>query len=167
MYVNWAALSGVQKRDFIQAIVDKAIFSNKQLIIYLDVSPNSVRPFITDVYVNQSSLPMEFITNEYSVTISVPVVFRRYTNTKFSKAKSSLLTITENNNLIVKAFATAWRYREMYEQGGDVDSIGRTEHVALRHIYKHLSLAYLNPEVVTEPNMSPCAMFINICRWYI
>ena len=136
--VNWAALSGVQKRDFIQAIVDKAIFSNKQLIIYLDVSPNSVRPFITDVYVNQSSLPMEFITNEYSLTISVPVVFRRYANTKFSKAKTSLLTITENINLIVQAFATAWRYREKYEQGGDVDSIGRTEHFVLRTFHKHL-----------------------------
>ena len=140
--VNWAALSGAQKRDFIQAIVDKAIFSNKQLIIYLDISPNSVRPFITDVYVNQSSLPMEFITNEYSVTITVPLVFRRYTNTKFSEAKTSLLTITENNNLIVKAFATAWRYREMYEECGDVDTIAKSEHVALRHIYKHLSLAY-------------------------
>ena len=64
----------------------------QQLIIYLDISPNSVRPFITDVYVNQSSLPMEFITNEYSVTITVPVVFRRYTNTKFSEAKTSLRT---------------------------------------------------------------------------
>ena len=160
MSVNWAALSGVQKRDFIQAIVDKAIFSNKQLIIYLDISPNSVRPFITDVYVNQSSLPMEFITNEYSVTITTPIVFRRYTNTKFSKAKTSLLTITENNNLIVKAFATAWRYREMYEQGGDVDSIGRAEHVALRHVYKHLSLVYLNPEVVNHILSNQCQISV-------
>lgn len=148
--VNWAALYGVQKRDFIQAIVDKAIFSNKQLIIYLDISPNSVRPFITDVYVNQSSLPMEFITNEYSVTITVPVVFRRYANTKFSKAKTSLLTITENNNLIVKAFATAWRYREMYEECGDVDTIARNEHVAPRYVYKHLSLAYINPTIANK-----------------
>lgn len=148
--VNWAALSGVQKRDFIQVIVDKAIFSNKQLIIYLDISPNSVRPFITDVYVNQSNLPMEFITNEYTVTITTPIVFRRYTNTKFSKAKTSLLTITENNNLIVKAFATAWRYREMYEKCGDVDTIARNEHVAPRYVYKHLSLAYINPTIANK-----------------
>lgn len=38
----------------------------------------------------------------------------------------------------------------MYEQGGDVDTIGRGEHVALRHVYKHLSLAYLNPEIVNH-----------------
>ena len=57
--VNWAALSGIQKRDFIQAIVDKAIFSNKQLIIYLDISPNSVPQFITDAYVNQLSFLLQ------------------------------------------------------------------------------------------------------------
>ena len=148
--VNWAALSGIQKRDFIQAIVDKAIFSNKQLIIYLDISPNSVRPFVTDVYVNQSSLPMEFITNEYSVTITTPIVFRRYANTKFSKAKTSLLTITENNNLIVKAFATAWRYREMYEECGDVDTVARKVGSTPRTIYRFLYIAYMNPDKINK-----------------
>ena len=122
----------------------------QQLIIYLDISPNSVRPFITDVYVNQSSLPMEFITNEYSVTITVPVVFRRYTNTKFSEGKTSLLTITENNNLIVKAFATAWRYREMYEECGDVDTVARKVGSTPRTIYKYLDIAYMNPIRVNE-----------------
>ncbi len=150
MYVNWAALSGVQKRDFIQAIVDKAIFSNKQMIIYLDISPNSVRPFITDVYVNQSSLPMEFITNEYSVTITTPVVFRRYANTKFSEAKTSLLTITENNNLIVKAFATAWKYKELYEKCGDVDTVARKVGSTPRTIYRFLDIAYMNPDKINE-----------------
>ena len=148
--VNWAALSGVQKRDFIQAIVDKAIFSNKQLIIYLDISPNTVRPFITDVYVNQSSLPMEFITNEYNVTITTPVVFRRYANTKFSEAKTSLLTITENNNLIVKAFATAWKYKELYEQGIGSDNICKKEHISPRQLYRHLDLVYMNPDKINE-----------------
>ena len=122
----------------------------QQLIIYLDISPNSVRPFITDVYVNQSSLPMEFITNEHSVTITVPVVFRRYANTKFSKEKTSLLTITENNNLIVKAFATAWRYREMYEECGDSDKIIATEHTSPRQFYRYIDLAYMNPETVNR-----------------
>ena len=148
--VNWAGLSGVQKRDFIQAIVDKAIFSNKQMIIYLDISPNSVRPFVTDVYVNQSSLPMEFITNEYNVTITTPIVFRRYANTKFSEAKTSLLTITENNNLIVKAFANAWKYKEMYEQGIGLDNICKKEHISPRQLYRHLDLVYMNPDKINE-----------------
>ena len=122
----------------------------RQPIIYLDISPNSVRPFVTDVYVNQSSLPMEFITNEHSVTITTPIVFRRYANTKFSKAKTSLLTITENNNLIVEAFATAWRYREMYEECGNSDKIIAMEHTSPRQFYRHLDLAYMNPETINH-----------------
>ena len=93
---------------------------------------------------------MEFITNEYSVTITVPVVFRRYANTKFRKAKTSLLTITENNNLIVKAFATAWRYREMYEKCGDVDTVARKVGSTPRTIYRFLDIAYMYPTKVNE-----------------
>ena len=99
---------------------------------------------------------MEYTVNGDNVTIVRPVVLRRYANTRFSGGRNGTLSITENNHLILKAFATAWRYREMYEQGGDVDSIGQTEHVALRHIYKHLSLAYLNPEVVNHILNNQC-----------
>lgn len=48
----------------------------------------------------------------------------------------------------------------MYEQGGDVDSIGRTEHVALRYVYKHLSLVYLNPEVVNHILSNQCQISV-------
>ena len=51
---------------------------------------------------------------------------------------------------IVKAFATAWRYREMYEACGDVDTIAKSEHIALRYVYKHLSLAYINPTIANN-----------------
>ena len=84
---------------------------------------------------------MEYTVNGDNVTIVRPVVLRRYANTRFSGGRNGTLSITENNHLILKAFATAWRYREMYERGSDVDSISRVEHVALRHVYKHLSLA--------------------------
>ena len=48
----------------------------------------------------------------------------------------------------------------MYEQGSDVDSIGRVEHVALRHVYKHLSLAYLSPEVVNHILSTNCQISV-------
>ena len=38
----------------------------------------------------------------------------------------------------------------MYEQGGDVDSIDRAEHVALRHVYRCLEVAYMNPTKVNK-----------------
>lgn len=82
--------------------------------------------------------------------ITAPIVFRRYANTKFSKEKTSLLTITENNNLIVKAFATAWCYREMYEECGDVDTVARKVGSTPRTIYRFLYIAYMAPDKINE-----------------
>ena len=38
----------------------------------------------------------------------------------------------------------------MYEECGDVDTIARNEHVAPRYVYKHLSLAYINPTIANK-----------------
>ena len=65
-------------------------------------------------------------------------------------AKTSLLTITENNNLIVKAFATAWKYKELYEQGIGPDNICKKEHISPRQLYRHLDLVYMNPDKINE-----------------
>ena len=62
----------------------------------------------------------------------------------------AILTVSENNNLIVKAFATAWRYREMYERYGDTDKIIAMEHTSPRQFYRHLDLAYMNPETINH-----------------
>lgn len=61
---------------------------------------------------------MEYTVNGDNVTIVRPIVLRRYANTRFSGGRNGTLSITENNHLILKVFATAWRYREMYERGG-------------------------------------------------
>lgn len=71
-------------------------------------------------------------------------------NTVFDKSKNGVLTVTDNNHLILKAFATAWRYREMYEQYGDTDKIIAMEHTSPRQFYRHLDLAYMNPETVNR-----------------
>ena len=38
----------------------------------------------------------------------------------------------------------------MYERGGDVDSIDRAEHVALRHVYRCLEVTYMNSEIANK-----------------
>lgn len=48
----------------------------------------------------------------------------------------------------------------MYEECGDVDTIARNEHIALRHVYKHLSLVYLNPEVVNHILSNQCQISV-------
>ena len=60
------------------------------------------------------------------------------------------MTRTDNHNMIVRAFATAWKYREMYEQYGDTDKIIAMEHTSPRQFYRHLDLAYMNPDKISE-----------------
>lgn len=103
---------------------------------------------IGDLYalINASNiciLPTPFVAN-------IAIVLRKYVNTVFDKTKNGVLSITDNNHLILKAFATAWRYREMYEECGASDKIIAMEHTSPRQFYRHLDLAYTNPETVNR-----------------
>ena len=52
--------------------------------------------------------------------------------------------------LILKAFATAWKYRELYERDGNVDEIIHNARTSPRLFYKYLALSYLNPNIVNK-----------------
>ena len=158
--IVWEDLSYLQKRELARAMIDRAIYSQEKLIFHINTNPQLFNAFLSEYHINQNANPMEYSVNGDTVTIVRPIVLRRYANTRFSDARNGTLSITENNHLILKAFATAWRYREMYEQGSDVDSIGRVEHVALRHVYKHLSLAYLSPEIVNHILSTNCQISV-------
>lgn len=60
------------------------------------------------------------------------------------------ININENNNLIVRDFAYAWKYKQMYESGISVKDIAKTEKLSLRTLYKYFSLAYLSPNIVNK-----------------
>ena len=104
-----------------------------------------------DAYVLGIDKPLkEFTVNDNRIVITVPIVLRKYVNTVFDKTKNGVLTVTDNNHLILKAFVTAWRYREMYERYGDTDKIIAMEHTSPRQFYRHLDLAYMNPETINH-----------------
>jgi len=139
-----------EKKAFIQSLVDKVIYSQEKLIFYLSPDTTTLQPFITDNFINQKSEPMEFGVNDNRIAITVPIVLRKYVNTVFNKSKNGVLTVTDNNHLILKAFATAWRYRELYEECGDTDKVIATEYTSPRQFYRYLDLAYMNPETVNR-----------------
>lgn len=154
--IVWDDLSYLQRREMVRVMIEQTVYSQEQLIFCININPQLYNSFLSTYHINHNSRPMEYTVNGDNVTIVRPVVLRRYTNTRFGGGCNGTLSITENNHLILKAFANAWRYREMYEQGGDVDSIDQAEHVALRHVYKRLSLAYLSPEVVNHILSNQC-----------
>ena len=139
------------KKEFIGAFVTRIIYTKNQLTFYLNTNPDDLAGFMSAEYINQNmTKPVDYIVSGNQVIITVPVILRPFANTRFNKGNDTILTVSENKNLIVKAFATAWRYREMYEECGDVDTVARNEHVALRYVYKHLALAYINPTIANN-----------------
>lgn len=140
----------VEKKTFIQSLVDKIIYSQDKLIFYLAPDAAELLPFAMDNFINQKSDPMEFAISYGRIVITVPIILCKYVNTVFDKSKNGVLTVTDNNHLILKTFATAWLYREMYEQYGDTDKIITMEHTSPRQFYRHLDLAYINPEKINQ-----------------
>ena len=134
------------KRNLIQSVTKKVIYSNEKLIIHISLDPMRWLEFASEVYINEATEPMEFITSKDEVIISVPVILRKYATTRIDKdAKTGVLSITDNNHLIVKAFATAWRYKELYERGVGIKQICNQEHISPRQLNRYLDLAYMNP----------------------
>ena len=139
-----------QKRGFIQSLIKKVVYSQEQLIYTLTTDVQKLQPFINENYVNQNVDKMEYIINDDTITITEKVFLRKYVNTTYDRGKNGVLNITDNNHLIVKAFATAWKYRELYEREGDIHRIFRNEHTSPRQFYRHLDIAYMNPKKANQ-----------------
>ena len=139
-----------EKRDLIQSLVEKIVYSQEQLIYTLTIDAQKLQPFIKEHYVNQNVEPMEYIIGDNSITITEKVFLRKYVNTAYDRGKNGVLNVTDNNHLILKAFATAWKYRELYEQDGNVDNVIRSVRTSPRLFYKYLSLSYLSPSIVNK-----------------
>lgn len=138
------------KRNLIQSLVEKVVYSQEQLIYTITTDAAKLQQFVAKNYVNQNADKMEYIIGDNSVTITEKVFLRKYVNTVYDRGKNGVLNVTDNNHLILKAFATAWKYRELYEQDGNVDNVIRSVRTSPRLFYKYLSLSYLSPSIVNK-----------------
>ncbi|MBQ7055717.1 MAG: hypothetical protein IJN91_02185 [Alphaproteobacteria bacterium] len=137
-----------EKRNLIQSLVEKVVYSQNQLIYTLTTDTTKLQQFITENYVNTNTDQMEYIIGDNNITITEKVFLRKHVNTVYDHGKNGVLNVTDNNHLILKAFATAWKYRELYEQDGNIDNVIHNARTSPRLFYKYLALAYLNPNIV-------------------
>ena len=140
----------VEKRNLIQSLVEKVVYSQEQLIYTITTDAQKLQPFIKENYVNQNTNKMEYVIGDTSITITEKVFLRKYVNTVYDRGKNGVLSVTDNHHLILKAFATAWKYRELYEQDGGVDNIIRNLHTSPRQFYRYLDIAYMNPGKINQ-----------------
>ena len=148
--IVWEDLSYLQRRELVRVMIERATYSQEQLIFCINVNPQLYNSFLSTYHINHNNSPMEYTVNGDNVTIVRPVVLRRYANTRFGGGRNGTLSITENNHLILKAFATAWKYRELYERDGDIHRIFQEERTSPRQFYRYLDIAYMNPDKINE-----------------
>ena len=148
--INITEMSYAQKRTFIRCLIEKAVYSQEQLIYTITTDAQKLQLFVSDNYVNQNTQQMEYITGDNCITITEKAFLRKYVNTVYDHGKNGVLSITDNHHLIVKAFATAWRYKELYEQDGNVDETIAKLHTSPRLFYKYLALSYLSPTITNR-----------------
>jgi len=130
---------------FCQDHLKRIQYSQEQLIYTLTTDVTKLQPFVSEKYINQNAEPMEYIISNNNITITEKVFLRKYVNTVYDHGKNGVLRVIDNNHLVVKAFATAWKYRELYERDGDIHRIFRNEHTSPLQFYRHLDIAYMNP----------------------
>lgn len=140
----------VEKRNLIQSLVEKVVYSQEQLIYTITTNGTKLQQFVSENYMNSNTDKMEYIIGDNSIIITEKVFLRKYVNTVYDRGKNGVLNVTDNNHLILKAFATAWKYRELYEQDGNVDNVIRSVRTSPRLFYKYLSISYLSPSIVNK-----------------
>lgn len=138
------------KRSLIQSLVEKVVYSQEQLIYTLTTDGTKLQQFVSENYMNPNTDKMEYIIGDNNITVTEKVFLRKYVNTVYDRGKNGVLNVTDNNHLILKAFATAWKYRELYERDGNVDNIIHNLHTSPRQFYRHLDIAYMNPDKANQ-----------------
>ncbi|MDR1338023.1 MAG: recombinase family protein [Rickettsiales bacterium] len=149
--IDYENLPYFHKRQLIKTLIDKAIYTTDKITFFINTAPDNLQQFISPNFINQNNNPMKFMVNGDAVTIEKYIVINKgFSSNKYKISSGGIMSKTDNNHLIVRAFATAWKYKEMYERLGNVDVIAAQEKASPMTIYRYLNLAYICPTKVNE-----------------
>jgi hypothetical protein len=142
-------------KDIIQPMVDKIIYHDRKLTLFINVADlGYLVSFKKEGFMNTVAEPMKYhMTDDgKQIVIETPVYIASRTciNHRCDGGEVSVLTKSENTQLLTKALAYGWRYKKQYENGTPIDEIRINEHRAERTVYKYLNLAYLSPHIIND-----------------
>ena len=151
--IHFEKMEYFKRQEFIKTIVDRVIYTKHKMTVFIKISSKAILyPFMESAYINQNNNPLgDIIINRENnlITIEREVYFDKgISSNKYNAGKTGFITIAENNHLMVRAFAYAWKYKTLYESGLSAKNIAKKEKASLRTIYKYLNLAYLSPTIV-------------------
>ena len=150
--INFNDMDYFAQRNFIRNFINKIIYQKDRLTFFFNTDPTILSAYTGDS-LNESNNPLEFITdnaNNQIIYEKQVVINRGLSSNVYNAGKVGLMSVNDNNHLIVRAFAYAWRYKKLYECGIPTDDIAKQERISKRTIYKYLNLAYLSPKIVNQ-----------------
>lgn len=150
--INFTDMDYFAQRNFIRNFINKIIYQKDRLTFFFNTDPIILSAYTSDS-LNQNDNPLEFIAdnaNNQIIYEKQVIINRGLSSNVYNAGKVGLMSVNDNNRLIVRAFAYAWRYKKLYENGMATDDIAKQEHISKRTIYKYLNLAYLSPRIVNQ-----------------
>lgn len=142
----------LKQRNFIRNFVNKIIYQKDRLTFFFNTDPLILSAY-TGNALNENNNPLDFIadnTNNQIIYEKQVIINRGLSSNIYNAGKVGLMSVNDNNHLIVRAFAYAWRYKKLYEKGVRMEEIMKQEKMTKRTIYKYLNLAYLSPRIVNQ-----------------
>ena len=150
--IHFENMGYFKQKEFIRTIINRVIYTKHKITVFIRIYPKALYSFMESGYINQNNNPLEDIIIDREnnlITIEREVYFDKgISSNKYNAGKTGFVTIAENNHLMVRAFAYAWKYKTLYESGLSAKNIAKKEKASLRTIYKYLNLAYLSPTIV-------------------
>lgn len=150
--INFTDMDYFAQRNFIRNFINKIIYQKDHLTFFFNTDPIILSAYTGDS-LNESNNPLEFIVdnaNNQIIYEKQVIINRGLSSNVYNAGKVGLMSINDNNRLIVRAFAYAWRYKKLYEKGIRMEDIMKQEKMTKRTIYKYLNLAYLSPRIVNQ-----------------
>lgn len=141
-----------RQRNFIRNFINKIIYQKDRLTFFFNTDPIILSAYTSDS-LNENGNPLEFIvdnTNNQIICKKQVVINRGLSSNVYNAGKVGLMSVNDNNHLIVRAFAYAWKFKKLYEKGVKMEDIMKQEKMTKRTIYKYLNLAYLSPKIVNQ-----------------
>lgn len=142
----------LKQRNFIRNFVNKIIYQKDRLTFFFNPDPLILSSY-TGNALNENNKPLDFIadnTNNQIIYEKQVIINRGLSSNIYNAGKVGLMSVNDNNRLIVRAFAYAWKFKKLYEKGVRIENIMKQEKMTKRTIYKYLNLAYLSPRIVNQ-----------------
>lgn len=150
--INFTDMDYFAQRNFTRNFINKIIYQKDLLTFFFNTDPIILSAYTGDS-LNENNNPLEFIAdnaNNQIIYEKQVIINRGLSSNVYNAGKVGLMSVNDNNRLIVRAFAYAWRYKKLYESGMPTDDIAKQERISKRTIYKYLNLAYLSPKIVNQ-----------------